>query len=155
MSKENVHFVDERNIIGFYDDYRWLDNFFECPVMFEGDLYPTSENAFQAAKAMWADRDKFFTCDPYKAKELGRQVKMSERDLELWNQRRKHVMRKVVFDKFTRNPELREKLLATGNKHLEEANMHGDIFWGTVDGVGENNLGKLLMEIRSTLRGVG
>jgi predicted NAD-dependent protein-ADP-ribosyltransferase YbiA (DUF1768 family) len=60
-------------------------------------------------------------------------------------------MRSVLWDKFTRNAELRDKLMATNPKHLEEANRHGDTFWGTVDGVGENNLGVLLMEIRAAL----
>jgi hypothetical protein len=158
MSKEQVdacYKVDERAIRGFFEDHRWLSNYHICNVMFEGDIYPSSENAFQAAKAMWCERNKFFTCTPSESKKLGSKITMSARDVELWDQRKKRVMRVVLFDKFTRNPELKDQLLATGNKYLEEANWWGDIFWGVCDGVGENNLGKLLMEVRAALRGVG
>ena len=50
-------------------------------------------------------------------------------------------------------PEFKEKLLATGEMHLEEGNNWNDTFWG-VDlktGKGENHLGKLLMKIRKEL----
>ena len=54
------------------------------------------------------------------------------------------------------NPENYQKLLETGSKHLEEVNYWGDTFWGvhkndsSEPGVGENNLGRLLMEIRES-----
>jgi predicted NAD-dependent protein-ADP-ribosyltransferase YbiA (DUF1768 family) len=36
---------------------------------------------------------------------------------------------------------------------LEERNSWGDSYWGTdINGVGENNLGKILMDIRSELK---
>lgn len=34
----------------FAGEYEYLSNFFQCPVYYEGIIYPTSENAFQAAK---------------------------------------------------------------------------------------------------------
>lgn len=42
--------------------------------------------------------------------------------------------------------------LDTGNRHLEECNTWNDRYWGTVNGKGENNLGKILMRIRDELR---
>ena len=54
--------------------------------------------------------------------------------------------------KFTQNEDLKEKLLATGNDILEEGNTWGDRVWGTVNGVGENRLGKILMRVREELR---
>ena len=59
MSKEQVDacsFYDSDNIKGFFGGYRWLSNFHVCDVMFEGDLYPSSENAYQAAKIRWPDQ---------------------------------------------------------------------------------------------------
>ncbi len=59
-----------------------------------------------------------------------------------------------VLDKFTRNPQLREMLLATGDKYLEETNHWGDKYWG-VDyktGVGFNKLGVILMDVRDRLK---
>lgn len=62
-------------------------------------------------------------------------------------------MTQIVRDKFTRNPNLRRALLATGCRRLEEGNDWGDREWGTVEGVGQNRLGLILMQIRAELRG--
>lgn len=43
-------------------------------------------------------------------------------------------------------------LLATGNCHLVEGNNWGDYFWGSVNGHGENHLGRILMDIRAKLQ---
>lgn len=47
---------------------------------------------------------------------------------------------------------LSEMLEATGDAELIEGNHWGDTFWGVCNGVGQNNLGKLLMAIRSENR---
>ena len=49
-------------------------------------------------------------------------------------------------------PDLQVKLLATGDAYLEEGNTWGDRIWGTVDGQGENRLGKILMQVRDEAR---
>ena len=61
-------------------------------------------------------------------------------------------MREIVEAKFEQNPQLREMLLATGDAYLEEGNTWGDRTWGTVNGVGANNLGRILMDVREGLR---
>lgn len=61
-------------------------------------------------------------------------------------------MYEICKAKFTQNEDLKEKLLATGNNILEEGNTWGDRVWGTVNGVGENRLGKILMRVREELR---
>jgi len=45
-----------------------------------------------------------------------------------------------------------ERLLATGDQELIEGNTWGDRFWGVCDGEGQNQLGRLLMELRNELR---
>ena len=58
-------------------------------------------------------------------------------------------MRDVLRAKFS-DPELRGRLLATGEKHLVEGNHWGDRVWGQCPvGIGENWLGRLLMDIRA------
>ena len=43
-------------------------------------------------------------------------------------------------------------LLDTGDKFIEETNWWKDQFWGVYNGVGENNLGKILMRIREEIK---
>jgi predicted NAD-dependent protein-ADP-ribosyltransferase YbiA (DUF1768 family) len=43
-------------------------------------------------------------------------------------------------------------LLETKDATLIEGNTWGDQYWGVCAGVGENHLGKLLMQIRSELQ---
>ena len=62
-----------------------------------------------------------------------------------------------LTEKF-RIPELREKLLATGNEELVEGNTWHDNIWGNCSCdcckkiEGQNKLGKLLMQVREEIR---
>ena len=98
---------------------------------------------FQAAKILYG-REYFTRMNPPAAKKEGRRVDLRDD----WEDVKMGVMYDVCYAKFAYNPELKKKLLKTGDKHLEEANHHGDMIWGTVDGEGENNLGKILMQKR-------
>ena len=49
-------------------------------------------------------------------------------------------------------PELKQKLLETGNTELVEGNTWGDTFWGVYNVEGENILGRLLMKVREELK---
>ena len=68
---------------------------------------------------------------------------------EDWEDVKLEAMRLSIELKFSQNKTLLNQLLQTKNEHLEERNDWGDFFWGTVDGVGENNLGIILMETRN------
>ena len=62
-------------------------------------------------------------------------------------------MRKALFAKFTRSKYLRDRLLETGDRELVERSPY-DSFWGDGgNGTGRNWLGRLLMELRTKLRG--
>ncbi len=61
-------------------------------------------------------------------------------------------MEEITLLKFTQHNDLRSALIATGDAHIEEANQHGDRFWGTVDDQGENMLGIILMKVRDKIR---
>ena len=70
-----------------------------------------------------------------------------------WEDVKEEVMLGLLRRKFGTHEKLREILLGTGDEHIEEGNQHGDKVWGTVNGVGENKLGKALMRVRAELRG--
>ena len=61
-------------------------------------------------------------------------------------------MTDIVKAKFEQNEDLQKKLLATEDAYLEEGNTWGDRIWGTVNGVGANNLGEILMNVRKELQ---
>lgn len=133
----------------FSEEHAFLSNFHPSIVFLDGHMYPTVENAFQAAKCLNAeDRAQFATLTPGQAKRLGRKIALRPD----WDTYRVQVMKDLVLQKFRHHAELQEKLLATGDATLVEGNRWHDTFWGVCDGVGQNNLGKILMDVRSILR---
>ena len=54
-----------------------------------------------------------------------------------------------MYLKFSQHPELKEKLLATGNEDLLEANPYDSKYGIGHDGTGQNLTGKCLMRVRS------
>jgi N-glycosidase YbiA len=139
---------DENNIKGFFGEYRWLSNFEVCDVYFDGDLYASTEAAYMSGKTLDPEIRKQFQKSsgilPKEARKLGQLIPVRND----WADVRYDTMAVVIFDKFYRNKELREKLLNTDGKYLEETNHWGDVYWGVCNGKGESNLGKILMSVR-------
>lgn len=143
----------EKEIRGFFGDYRFLSNFWPARVFLDGVEYSCVENAYQAAKFGTADRKFFLTCTPYEAVKY---VRANWKEDVSWHSRKIRVMYDLLNHKFDRNinPELYTKLQSTGNKYLEETNWWGDGFWGVhrnsvyEEGIGENHLGTLLQLVR-------
>jgi len=132
----------------FRGEYNWLSNFFNCRVEFEGLTFENSEAAFQAGKCFNPiEKTKFIGLTGGKSKRLGKKVELRPD----WESVKIDVMRQVLKCKFTQNPELGEKLIATGDAELIEGNNWRDFYWGVCNGKGQNHLGKLLMEVRAEL----
>ena len=135
----------------FEGQYWWLSNFYPCMVTdSRGFEYASVEHAYQAAKASTeAERARI-------AKATSAAVaKRRAAKLVLapdWPDRKIPVMRELLRSKFAPGSELAEKLLATGDAELAEGNDWEDTFWGVYQGAGENHMGKLLMELRASLR---
>lgn len=107
---------------------RWtkLGNYSSCVVFFEGHAYQSVELAKKLARTV-----------PLRAD---------------WDTIKIHVMRTLLREKFSQEPE-RSILLATGSEELVEGNWWHDRFWGQCPlGTGENWLGRLLMEVRAELQ---
>ena len=68
-----------------------------------------------------------------------------------WEEIKDSIMYLGLRQKF-HNPTLQKKLLATGEEELIEGNWWNDTYWGVCNGVGQNNLGKILMEVRDEIR---
>lgn len=54
--------------------------------------------------------------------------------------------------KYLQNRYLRNKLINTGDAYLKETNTWNDTFWGISNGIGQNHLGKILMQIREEMK---
>lgn len=136
-------------IDSFRGVYFFLSNFYEASVTVDGLTYKNNEAAFQAYKLLEVEkRVKFTEVDPSRAKQMGRNVQL-RRD---WEDIKYDAMYNCVKAKFEQNPDLAEKLIATGDAYLEEGNTWGDRIWGTVNGIGQNHLGKILMRVRQELQ---
>lgn len=143
---------DIPKISSFSGKYAFLSNFYPCIVEFEGLQYPSVEHAFQAAKTFDVEERKGFqVCPtPADAKHFGRKLKLRPD----WESVKVSIMETLVRDKFTRNwseVNLAQLLLDTGDAYLENRNNYRDKFWGTVGGEGRNELGRILMKVRSML----
>lgn len=143
-------------ICKFDGEFFFLSNFFESKVEYEGITYPTVEHAFQAAKTLDNDTRKKVAAagSPGRAKRMGRSLYLRAD----WEKVKFKIMEDLIREKF-KNPELREKLLSTGDAELVEGNTWHDNIWGNcncprcIEIEGQNNLGKTLMKIRKEIRG--
>lgn len=134
---------------------KFLSNFYPVTVSFEGERYAAVEDAFQAAKTLDPkERMLIQLCQtPADARKCGRKVTLRPD----WNAVKVNIMLELLRQKFS-NPSLRELLLTTGDAELVEGNQHHDNFWGNctckrcTEIVGKNQLGELLMQVRSELR---
>lgn len=134
----------------FEGEFAFLSNFYHSVVRCgDGYLVPTVEHGYQGAKTrMISMRLAIYSAHtPGRAKFYGNNVDLRPD----WDDVKVEVMRDLLINKFA-IPELRELLLDTDGAHLEEGNTWGDRIWGTVDGVGQNLLGRLLMEIRELIQ---
>jgi len=141
---------DDKRVCGFFGLFWFLSNFFPAKVHYEGLDYPSVEHAYQAAKWPPHKRSEFTMITADQAKKLGRAAKIDKKE---WDAKKYNIMAMLVLQKFLMNQPLKEMLLATEDVYLEERNHWGDVYWGVnEDGEGENNLGRILMGVRETIR---
>lgn len=137
----------------FRGKYYFLSNYYTLPkpITYEGLVYTTSEAAYQAAKTKDIPMKRRISAvnSPAVAKKLGRRINV----IKNWDEIKYDVMNEIVRLKFEANPALKQRLLQTGDALLIEGNTWNDKFWGMIknsegEWVGENNLGKILMNLR-------
>ena len=138
----------------FRGEHRFLSNFYQTPVCYEGLTYPNAEAAFQAQKCgCREDKVKYTQVkNPVRSKQMGRKETLPAN----WNAVAPGIMLEVVRAKFA-VPEMAQLLRSTGDAELVEGNNHHDNRWGDctcprcADKPGENRLGKILMQVRAEL----
>lgn len=136
----------ENGIYGFKDEYRWLSNFtaLETPVEYCGIKFYTTEQLYQACKCKRHEQFVLFDgLTAAESKKFGRQVEMRSN----WDSIRLPVMFQIQMIKY-KQPRFNALLRETGDRYIEEKNQHKDQFFGVYNGIGENHLGKIIMDIR-------
>lgn len=140
-------------ILEFIGQHHFLSNFHPCELVWDGIVWKHSEGAYQAAKSL--DREVRLAMadivNPAEAKRTGKRVLLRSD----WNVVKDRIMLEIVRSKFSQNPNLREKLIDTGDVHLEEGNWWNDRYWGVCparSGNGLNKLGTVLMIVREELK---
>ena len=156
----------------FYSDksgnYRFMSNFYPSKFIEDDIEYNCSEQYFMKKKQEMFDPTNIILANnilnntnPKEIKKYGRQVKNYNDDV--WNNERYEIMKNGLRLKFSQNPDLKQSLLATGNKNLYEASPYDNI-WGTgfnandtlekinnnkQNELGHNLLGRAIEEIRN------
>lgn len=134
-------------------DHREFSNFYSAPIVVDGYSWATTEHFFQAQKFV-PGGEKFMAIqrcsDPYMAKRIGNS-RTGEPLRSDWEERKEDVMRAALVAKFSQHPDLKLKLLMTGDADIIEASP-SDPYWGWGAGRdGKNRLGALLVEVREKL----
>lgn len=142
-----------QHIIEFVENQRYCLNWFsnmrrmDKPLIYQGINYWTVENFYQAMKLdknNLEGRQRIAQLNPFKAKVEGRKLRRDD-----WQEIKLDVMRVAIKHKFAPGTSWHEKLLSF-NEDVVEWNNWSDVFWGKCifAGKGENNLGKLIGEMR-------
>ena len=143
-------------IKGFFGPFRFLSNFGECSggVWYGRFWYKTSETAFQAQKIESQFREEFGKLGAGSAKREWLNYPKAYTGEE-WDKIKLNIMAGIVFAKFEQNLDLRQQLLDTGDRYLEETNDWNDVYWGVVPGIGgKNKLGIILTLVRNYWKGL-
>jgi len=143
-----------------------FSNWYSCIFMYEGERFNNSEQAFMWEKARYFNDERSAAAilketNPRNVKALGRRV--AGFDVEKWAIISYIYMVGACYAKFNQNEDLKQQLLATGDKTLVEASPY-DTIWGIGLGMdnddildeskwrGMNLLGKALMVVRRTIK---
>lgn len=151
MDTSKITYDEKGRIKNWFSNMLPLDE----PLIYNGVSYRTSEHFYQAMK-MPKDRNdlraELAAMNPYKAK-LAVRDRLKYPWREDWSKELSlKVMRYILWVKFAYGTTWADKLLQTEGEIVEFVNWK-DTFWGWDVNLkaGENNLGKILMEIRASL----
>jgi hypothetical protein len=155
-----IFFWSERDAEGY------LSNFYPSIFVVDGKTFNCSEQYFMKRKQELFDPTNLDLANkimnetnPKEIKKYGRLVKNFNE--KTWDLNKREAMYSGVLAKFSQNPELKVKLLATRNKILVEASPY-DRIWGigyakydaleNKDKWGFNLLGLVLSDVRAKLK---
>lgn len=137
------------------DPYGCFSNFSLHPIEVDGIYWQTVEHYYQAQKFVGTDNVGLFQVirdakTPMDAAQIGR-----DRTLKLrpdWDEVKRQVMWQGVLTKFLSHTDIQAILLDTGDELIVE-DSPTDYYWGCgQEKTGQNQLGKILMNVRQEIR---
>ena len=142
-------------VIGFYPrEFYPFDNFSSFKVEWNGYLFSSVEEAYQAASFMGSDEELVEKIKKSHSADEAQRIAYANRDRrrEDWDDVKISIMEELLRLKIEQNPYVKKKLLQTGDYMIVEDSPKDD-FWGWgPNRNGQNNLGKLWMKLREELK---
>jgi ribA/ribD-fused uncharacterized protein len=158
--------IEEMKYFSNSKDNKWLSTFNVAnPFKYNDMEYSSVENAFHAQKV--DDNDERVeeyrialstnvddVLEPNIAKKFGGRKSFEGNGFTLrqdWDKVKLKIMKEITREYYVSNQEFLDKLINTGNKKLIHSGFRIDDYWGVKKSGGENNHGKILMELREEL----
>lgn len=145
-------------VIGFYPrEFYPFDIFSSFKVEWNGYLFASVEEAYQAASFMGSDEELVEKIKKSHSADEAQRIAYANRDKrrEDWDDVKISIMEELLRLKIEQNPYVKKKLLQTGDYMIVEDSPKDD-FWGWgPNRNGQNNLGKLWMKLREGLKNNG
>ena len=142
-------------VIGFYPrEFYTFDNFSSFKVEWNGYLFASVEEAYQAASFMGSDEELVEKIKKSHSADEAQRIAYANRDKrrEDWDDVKISIMEELLRLKIEQNPYVKKKLLQTEDYMIVEDSPKDD-FWGWgPNRNGQNNLGKLWMKLREELK---
>lgn len=142
-------------VIGFYPrEFYPFDNFSSFKVEWNGYLFSSVEEAYQAASFMGSDEELVEKIKKSHSADEAQRIAYANRDKrrEDWDDVKISIMEELLRLKIEQNPYVKKKLLQTEDYMIVEDSPKDD-FWGWgPNRNGQNNLGKLWMKLREELK---
>jgi len=140
----------EGQVYFYPPEYYVFDNFSSFQVVYKGKKYPTSEHAYQSSK--FVNTAPELAEKIRNAKSAHEAFKLAEENSDKkpkgWDDIKLAVMKEILTCKVNQHEYVKKKLLQSGDREIVEDSWR-DSYWGWgEDKQGENNLGKLWMEVR-------
>jgi ribA/ribD-fused uncharacterized protein len=141
-------------VIGFYPrEFYPLDNFSSFKVEYDGYLYSSCEEAYQALSFKGASEELYQKVIHSHSADEAQRIAYANRDEQRkdWNEVKVEIMEQLLRCKIDQNPYVKKKLLQTKDYTIVEDSPKDD-FWGWgPNRDGYNQLGKLWMKLREEL----
>lgn len=134
------------------EEWKDFSNLSPTPIEIDGEEWKSVEHYYQYNKFEKSDLEFALKLKNLETpKEVKKLSLTNENYRKDWDLVKVEIIIKAVKKKFETYPKIRYLLLSTGDEELIEANSD-DYFWGEgEDKTGKNMMGKILMEIRSSL----